>query len=85
MALTGNMPDDLKLAYETFVLLCTHHKIVFAGMAFCPEPPSMYALGNVTERGTDLAELFRLYAEIIERKTVSGEIMTPETPASELN
>lgn len=79
------MPDDLKQAYETFTLLCTHHKMTFAGMLFCAEPPSMYAVGNITERGHDLAKLFRLYAEIIERKTDRGEIQTPEIPAEKLN
>jgi hypothetical protein len=81
----NNMPEDLMRAYETFVLLCTHHKIMFAGMAFSDEPLSMYALGNVTERGHDLAELFRMYAEIVDQKTDRGLIITPEVPVESLN
>jgi hypothetical protein len=79
------MPEDLRQAYETFVLLCTHYKVTFAGMAFRAEPPSMYALGNVTERGHDLAELFRLYAEVVDRKTDKGQIQDTQTPASRIN
>jgi hypothetical protein len=79
------MPDDLKQAYETFTLLCTQKGYTFAGMVLCLEPVSMYAVGNVKERGHDLASLFRLWADIVDRKTDAGQIMVPEIPTEKLN
>lgn len=79
------MPPDLKRAYENFTLLCSQQGYTFAGMLLHDEPPAMFVIGNITERGHDLGELFRLYAEIIDKKTDAGQVETPETPANLIN
>jgi hypothetical protein len=68
------MPDDLLLAYQTFTLLCSRHNFSYAGMMAGVDPPSLFVIGNVTERGHDLAVLLRTYAQIIDEKTDAGQI-----------
>lgn len=79
------MPEDLRQAYETFTLLCTHYNVTFAGLGIRIDPMGIYAFGNVTERGHDLAELFRKFAEIIEERHVAGRIKDLETPTNKIN
>jgi len=69
-----SMPEDLRIAYETFTLLATKHGLSFAGMMAGVDPPSLFVIGNVTERGHDLAVLLRTYAQIIDEKTDAGQI-----------
>lgn len=69
-----SMPQDLRIAYETFTALATKHGISFAGMMAGVDPPSLFVIGNVTERGHDLALLLRTYADIIDQKTDAGMI-----------
>lgn len=68
------LPDDLRIAYETFTMLATKHGYAFAGMMTGTNPPSLVVIGNVTERGHELGLLLRQYAEIIEQKTDAGQI-----------
>jgi hypothetical protein len=68
------MPDDLRIAYETFTMLATKHGLSFAGMMAGANPPALFVIGNVTERGHDLALLLRTYADIIDEKTDKGQI-----------
>lgn len=68
-----SLPDDLRIAYETFTLLATKHGYAFAGMMTGTNPPSLVVIGNVTERGHMLAVLLREYAKIIDEKTDSGQ------------
>jgi len=44
----------------------------------CANPPSIYAIGNVKEKGHDLAALFRQYADIMDNKTTEGRVEFPE-------
>lgn len=80
------MPDDLKLAYENFTLLATAKGFVFSGMMMSIEPPSIMVIGNVTEKGHELAALFRTYADLLDQKTEAGQIEQPAaTPHDKLN
>jgi hypothetical protein len=69
-----SMPDDLRIAYETFTLLATKYGYAYAGMMASTDPPSLVVIGNVTERGHDLATLLREYARILDEKTDAGQI-----------
>lgn len=73
----SRLPDDLLAAYETFTLLATKHGYSFAGMMAAVDPPALVVIGNITERGHDLATLLREYAAIIDEKTDSGKFETP--------
>lgn len=75
----AQLPDDLLIAYQTFTLLATKYKFAYAGMMIGTEPLSLVAIGNVTEKGHELAQLLRKYADILEEKTEKGQI---ERPAS---
>ncbi len=73
-----NLPDDLLIAYQNFTLLATKHGFAFAGMMTRILPdPAIVAIGNVTEKGFELADLLRKYAEIIDEKTDRGLFKTP--------
>jgi len=72
------MPDDLKFTYEVFTRTATEKGYAFAGMLMCANPPSIYAIGNVKEKGHDLAALFRQYADIMDNKTTEGRVEFPE-------
>lgn len=78
-----NLPDDLRIAYETFVLVATKHKMLVAGMMVGSEPISITVIGNATERGRDFAKLLREFAKIVEDKTDKGQIHVP--PARNVN
>lgn len=71
------LPDDLRIAYETFTMLATKHGYSFAGMMAAVDPPALVVIGNVTERGHDLATLLRQYAKILDEKTDSGQFERP--------
>jgi hypothetical protein len=68
------LPDDLRIAYETFTMLATKYGYAYAGMMACVNPLDLVVIGNVTERGHDLALLLRQYADIIDQKTDAGQI-----------
>lgn len=71
------LPDDLRIAHETFTLLATKHGYSFAGMMAAVDPPALVVIGNVTERGHDLATLLRQYAQILDEKTDAGQFERP--------
>ena len=66
------MPKDLRIAYETFTLLCLKYGITYAGLAVSIDPPAFFTVGNVTEKGHDFATLLREYAKIIDEKVDQG-------------
>jgi hypothetical protein len=68
------LPDDLLQAYVVFTALATKHGFAYAGMMMGSDPPSLLAIGNVTENGHELAELLREYADILEEKTDKGQL-----------
>jgi hypothetical protein len=72
-----NLPDDLLIAYQNFTLLATKLGFSYAGMMVCPDPPTLLAVGNVTQQGHDFAKLLREYADIIEQKTNDGMLVRP--------
>jgi hypothetical protein len=78
------LPEDLRVAYETFTLLSAKHGFSYAGMMVSIDPPSIIAIGNVKERGHDFAKLLRLYADIMDDKTDAGQIAAdqPFSPTS---
>ena len=73
----AQLPDDLLIAYQTFTLLATKYKFAYAGMMIGTEPPSLVAIGNVTEQGLELVELLRKYADILEERTNAGRLERP--------
>ena len=73
----AQLPDDLLIAYQNFTLLATHYKFAYAGMMVGTEPPSLVAIGNVTEKGHELATLLRKYADILDEKTDKGQFERP--------
>jgi hypothetical protein len=75
----AQLPDDLLIAYQTFTLLATKYKFAYAGMMIGAEPPSIVAIGNVTEKGHELVSLLRQYADILEDKTNKGQFEKPYT------
>lgn len=71
------LPDDLLIAYQQFTLLATKYKFAYAGMMIGTEPPALIAIGNVTEKGHELVELLRKYADILEERTNAGRLERP--------
>lgn len=71
------LPSDLLIAYQTFTLLATKYKFAYSGMMIGAEPPSFVAIGNVTEKGHELADLLRKYADILDEKTDKGQFEVP--------
>jgi hypothetical protein len=71
------LPEDLMIAYQNFTLLATKHGFAFAGMMTGTNPPSLVAIGNVTEKGHELAHLLREYADILDDKTDRGMLERP--------
>jgi len=70
--------DDLKIAYETFTMLCTQKGYTFAGMALKTSPPAAaMILGNVHERGHDFANLLRAMADLVDDRVDAGMTETP--------
>lgn len=74
------MPRDLRIAYETFTLLCLKYNISYAGLAMSLDPPAFFTLGNVTEKGHDFAKLLREFAKIVDEKTDQGLVVS-QTPS----
>ena len=60
-------------------MLATKYKYAYAGMMICVEPASLVAIGNVTEKGHELATLLRKYADILDEKTDKGQFERPYT------
>lgn len=75
------MPPDLVNAYQTFTMLATAYHYHFFGMMFSTDPPEISVIGNVTERGNKLVELFQMGTDTIKEKVEKGlvEIVTPSS------
>jgi hypothetical protein len=78
------LPDDLKAAYENFTMLALQHGYIYAAVMIGLKPkPSVNIIGNVTERGHDLATLLRKHADLIDEKENSGQVEpTPPIPSN---
>jgi hypothetical protein len=76
------LPDDLKAAYENFTMLALQHGYIYAAVMIGLKPePSITVIGNVTERGHDLAKLLRMHADLIDKKEDTGQVEpTPPIP-----
>lgn len=72
------MKSDMKTALDTFTMLATVNGMSFAGMVIGMNPPSVCVVGNVTERGHDIAKLFRQYADLLDEKTDAGQVQTEQ-------
>lgn len=68
------LPDDLFQAYVVFTTLATKHGFAYAGVMVRPDPPSLVAIGNVTQKGHEFVRLLREYADILEEKTNKGQV-----------
>ena len=79
------MDSDLKLALDTFTLLATHRGMSFAGMVIGVTPPAVYVVGNVTEKGHDIAKLFRQYADLLDEKVNAGQVQTEQPSHESIN
>lgn len=72
------MPQDLKIAYETFTMLALKHGYLYAALMIGKTPPEPLVIGNVTERGHALASLLRMHADYIDKQTEAGLVATPK-------
>jgi hypothetical protein len=68
------MKTEMRTALDTFTMLATVNGMSFAGMVIGIDPPALYVIGNVTERGHDIAKLFRQYADLLDGKTDAGQV-----------
>jgi hypothetical protein len=71
------LPEELMIAYQNFTLLATKHKYAYAGFMMSADPVEMVGIGNITEKGHELAILLRRYADIVDDKTGKGLIEEP--------
>jgi uncharacterized alpha-E superfamily protein len=78
-------PNDLKIAYETFAMLCTQKGYTFAGMAINPDIPAAMTIGNVLERGHDFANLLRTMADLLDDRVDAGKLETPTIAMDKVN
>ena len=70
----NTLPEEVMFSYRTFLQVATEHKCAFAGMLMCAEPPTVAVIGNVKETGVALADLLRVYADLIERSAADDRI-----------
>jgi hypothetical protein len=71
------MNEELMLAYQKFLLLASEQDYNFAGMMIRVNPPSLVAIGNVTQKGHELANLLRKFADMLDEKTKKGLLQKP--------
>jgi hypothetical protein len=71
------MNEELMLAYQNFLLLASEQDYSFAGMMIRVNPPSLVAIGNVTQKGHELANLLRKFADMLDEKTEKGLLQKP--------
>jgi hypothetical protein len=77
------MPQDLKIAYETFTMLALKHGYLYAALMIGTKPLDPLVIGNVNERGHALANLLRMHADYIDKQTDAGNTTTtPEMPSN---
>ena len=72
------MKPDMKNALDIFTMYATARGMTFAGTVIGVNPPSMYIVGNVTEKGHTIAQLFRQYADLIDEKVNAGLVQTEQ-------
>jgi hypothetical protein len=77
-----SMPQDLKTAYETFTLLALKHGYLYGALMIGTNPPDPLVIGNVNERGHALANLLRMHADYIDKKTAEGKTTEDVMPAN---
>jgi hypothetical protein len=74
------MPEELRIAYQIFTMLALKHHCLYAALMIQKEPLDTLIIGNVTERGHELANLLRMHADYIDKQTAAGNIATGEIP-----
>lgn len=80
-----SLPKDLQIAYETFTLLAIKHGFIYAALMIGTEPVETLVIGNVTERGHELAKLLRMHADYIDKQTDDGRVATPPQTSANVN
>jgi hypothetical protein len=76
------LPSELLAAYQTFTMLATRHGYVYAALMLGGKPLDAVVIGNVTERGHELANLLRMHADLIDQKTSDGQVTIGELPSN---
>ena len=76
------MPSELLAAYQTFTMLATKHGYIYAALMIGTKPPDPVVIGNVTERGHELADLLRKHADYIDKQTAAGRVTTGVIPSN---
>jgi hypothetical protein len=76
------MPDDLRLAYQNFTMLALERGYIYAALMICKDPIDALVIGNVNERGHDLAQLLRMHADYLDQKVNRGEVVIGELPSN---
>ncbi len=73
------IPPDVMITLESLIRLCNTHKILFSGMMIrLNEPSFVTTVGNAVEKGSDQAELFRQFAQIVEDAVTVDKFETHE-------
>jgi hypothetical protein len=78
------MDSDVKIALDTFTAIASARGLSFAGMVLGLDPPVAYVIGNVSEKGHDMANLFRKYADLLDEKIAAGQVRTEQNSDSDL-
>jgi len=60
--------ESLQEGVTIFTQFATQQGCTFVGILTRLDPPLILVIGNVREKGADLAQLFRAYADMIDEK-----------------
>lgn len=61
-------------------MLATKHHYLYAALMIGTQPVDPVVIGNVTERGHELADLLRKHADYIDKMTDAGKVTTGVIP-----
>jgi len=76
------MPDELLIAYQTFTMLALKHRYLYAALMIGTNPVDPLVIGNVNERGHELANLLRMHADYIDKQTSEGKVTEGVIPSN---
>jgi hypothetical protein len=76
------MPDELMIAYQNFTMLALKYNCLYVALMIRKEPLDTFVIGNVTERGHELANLLRAHADYIDKQTAAGNVAVGEIPTN---
>jgi len=80
-------PPDMQKAVTEYLRQASLNGFIVLGLAVKEEPFNMTVVGNVKQRQLDIVALFRLYADIVEKRVgtagiIEIDITPPDSDAS---